>query len=102
MLRSAARGGVVRRSVANSKLKQSFDALSANGWVARAGDQELWRMATEGAALDRMSKWIPGLDGKRALEGRATVYVCERGRCELPTSDPDVFAGLLLTASTGV
>jgi len=35
---------------------------------------------------------VPWLEGKRALGGKATAYVCERGRCELPTSDPAVFA----------
>lgn len=35
---------------------------------------------------------VPWLEGKRALGGKATAYVCERGRCELPTSSPAVFA----------
>ena len=51
-LGSAARGGVVRRSVANSKLKQSFDVLAAHGWVARAGDQELWRISLRVRGID--------------------------------------------------
>jgi len=34
---------------------------------------------------------VPWLEGKRALEGTATAYVCERGRCDLPTSSPRVF-----------
>lgn len=34
---------------------------------------------------------LPILEGKRALSGRTTAYVCERGRCELPTSDPATF-----------
>ncbi|MBW2375414.1 MAG: hypothetical protein JRF55_05380 [Deltaproteobacteria bacterium] len=25
------------------------------------------------------------------MGGKATAYVCERGRCELPTSNPSVF-----------
>jgi uncharacterized protein YyaL (SSP411 family) len=32
------------------------------------------------------------VDGKRAIGGRATAYVCERGRCELPTGDVRAFA----------
>ncbi len=28
------------------------------------------------------------LEGKAVLEGNATAYVCERGRCQLPTSNP--------------
>ena len=35
---------------------------------------------------------VPWLEGKRAIQDRATAYVCERGRCELPTSNPAVFA----------
>jgi uncharacterized protein YyaL (SSP411 family) len=34
---------------------------------------------------------VPWLEGKRAMGGKATAYVCERGRCELPTSNPSVF-----------
>ncbi len=34
---------------------------------------------------------VPWLEGKRALEGKPTAYVCERGRCDLPTSSPPVF-----------
>ncbi|MGB8329624.1 MAG: thioredoxin domain-containing protein [Polyangiales bacterium] len=35
--------------------------------------------------------WIPWLEGKAALQGRSTAFVCERGRCELPTSSPAAF-----------
>ncbi|MBW2463358.1 MAG: thioredoxin domain-containing protein, partial [Deltaproteobacteria bacterium] len=44
---------------------------------------------TEAQALAQVGL-IPLLEGKVALEGAATAYVCERGRCELPTSDPNV------------
>jgi hypothetical protein len=33
---------------------------------------------------------LPWLADKRALDGRSTAYVCTRGACELPTSDPAV------------
>jgi len=33
---------------------------------------------------------VPLLAEKRALDGRSTAYVCERGVCALPTHDPDV------------
>lgn len=33
---------------------------------------------------------MPWLADKRALGGRSTAYVCTRGACELPTSDPAV------------
>ena len=38
------------------------------------------------------SKRIPLLTAKVARDGQATAYVCEKGVCELPTSDPNVFA----------
>jgi uncharacterized protein YyaL (SSP411 family) len=34
---------------------------------------------------------VPWLEGKRSMRGRSTAYVCERGRCDLPTSNPAVF-----------
>ena len=34
---------------------------------------------------------IPWLEAKRAMGGKSTAYVCERGRCELPTPNPAVF-----------
>ncbi len=37
----------------------------------------------------------PVLDGKRALNGLATAYVCRDGACSLPTTDPAVFAAQL-------
>ncbi len=52
-------------------------------------------VATEGAALDSLAKLVPALEGKLALKGRPTAYVCERGRCELPTADPRVFGDQL-------
>ena len=48
--------------------------------------------AGPGAAL-RAS--FPALEGKRARRGRATAYVCERGRCQAPTSDPAVLRSQL-------
>ncbi len=46
----------------------------------------------EGDALARMTQLMPMLEGKAALHGTATAFVCEQGHCELPTSEPDVFA----------
>jgi hypothetical protein len=34
---------------------------------------------------------VPWLEGKRAMGGKSTAYVCERGRCDLPTPNPAVF-----------
>ena len=48
-------------------------------------------VAVEGADLERQARTIAPLRGKRALKGRTTVYVCERGVCRLPASDPESF-----------
>ena len=34
---------------------------------------------------------VPWLEAKRAMGGKSTAYVCERGRCDLPTPSPGVF-----------
>jgi uncharacterized protein YyaL (SSP411 family) len=46
---------------------------------------------TDSDAVKQQSA-VPWLEGKRAASGKPTAYVCERGRCELPTSSPVVFA----------
>ncbi len=38
---------------------------------------------------------VPFAEGKVTQGGKPTAYVCERGRCELPTADPAVFAAQL-------
>jgi hypothetical protein len=45
----------------------------------------------EGDGIAALAAVATFVEGKRALRGRATAYVCERGRCELPTTDPRVF-----------
>jgi hypothetical protein len=49
-------------------------------------------VATEGEDLAAQSQLVPLLKGKVSRKGQATAYVCERGVCRLPTTDPDVFA----------
>ncbi len=44
------------------------------------------------AAASAHQRVVPWLEGKRTLRGKPTAYVCERGRCDLPTSNPSVFA----------
>ena len=46
----------------------------------------------EGETIAGLSEIATFVEGKRAAGGRATAYVCERGRCELPTGDLRVFA----------
>ncbi len=41
---------------------------------------------------ERVAHLVPLVEGKVAQGGRPTAYVCERRRCELPTTDPTVFA----------
>ena len=52
-------------------------------------------VTNEGAELARRARLVPLLEGKHALRGEVTAFVCERGRCELPTSDPAVFESQL-------
>jgi uncharacterized protein YyaL (SSP411 family) len=54
--------------------------------------------SAEGEGLDALAAVAPFVAEKRALRGRPTAYVCERGRCELPTSDPIVLARQLARA----
>jgi uncharacterized protein YyaL (SSP411 family) len=46
--------------------------------------------SAEGDALSALATLAPIVEGKRALRGRSTAYVCLRGHCQLPTSDPTV------------
>jgi hypothetical protein len=45
---------------------------------------------TDSEAAEQQAQ-VPWLEGKRAMGGKSTAYVCERGRCDLPTSKPSVF-----------
>ncbi len=49
-------------------------------------------VVTEGQELAAQAKLIPLLQGKVAQGGKTTAYVCEKGVCQLPTTDPAVFA----------
>ncbi len=46
----------------------------------------------------RDSSIVPLLAGRRALEGRATAYVCRAGTCERPVTDPGDLEAQLATA----
>jgi uncharacterized protein YyaL (SSP411 family) len=52
----------------------------------------------EGESLDALAAVTPLVSEKRALGGRSTAYVCERGRCELPTAAPALLARQLAHA----
>ena len=49
-------------------------------------------VAVEGRDLAAQGELVALLQGKVAQGGKATAYVCERGVCKLPTTDPDAFA----------
>jgi len=51
--------------------------------------------AASEADAPEVGKLIPFIADKTARDGRATAYVCVRGRCELPVQDADALATLL-------
>jgi uncharacterized protein YyaL (SSP411 family) len=52
-------------------------------------------IVADGEPLSRLAGLVPLVEGKQARDGRTTAYVCEHGVCALPTSDPEVMAGLV-------
>jgi uncharacterized protein YyaL (SSP411 family) len=52
-------------------------------------------VAAEGAPLAAQAAVVPLAEGKTALGGHATAYVCEQGVCALPTADAGVLAAQL-------
>jgi uncharacterized protein YyaL (SSP411 family) len=55
----------------------------------------IYVVASEGEDLAAQARLVPLLDGKTTRGGKATAYVCRGKVCQLPTSDPDVFAAQL-------
>jgi uncharacterized protein YyaL (SSP411 family) len=49
-------------------------------------------VVSEGAETNALAKTIPYVAQKTAQGGRSTAYVCERGICKKPTSNPEEFA----------
>jgi hypothetical protein len=48
-------------------------------------------VATEGPALGELARLSALVEGKVARKDGPMAYVCKRGVCDLPTSDPAVF-----------
>jgi uncharacterized protein YyaL (SSP411 family) len=48
--------------------------------------------------LPALARLAPFVGDKVAQNGRATAYVCVRGRCELPVTDPEALAAQLAAA----
>ena len=48
-------------------------------------------VTSEGEDIKRQEKIIPLVQGKKAIKGQTTAYVCKFGACELPTSNVDTF-----------
>jgi len=44
--------------------------------------------AADGAEIGALAELSPLVAGKTAIDGLAAAYVCERGACRLPTTDP--------------
>jgi uncharacterized protein YyaL (SSP411 family) len=64
---------------------------------ARFLPNRILTIVAEGEELERHARVVPLLDGKTARDGRATAYVCENRICDLPTTDPSVFATQIAT-----
>ena len=47
---------------------------------------------SEGAAIEELARVAPIAEGKGALGGKPTAYVCEKGLCQAPTGDPATLA----------
>ena len=95
---------LVALSRAAAKPKQIFLAGQREGADTRALLKEVHRrylphrvifLADAGRAHTRLASRIEVLDSFRAINGRATAYVCENYVCQLPTSDPAVLGELL-------
>ena len=64
---------------------------------ARFLPNRILAIVADGEERDRHAEVVPLLDGKTARDGQATAYVCENRICDLPTTDPAVFATQIAT-----
>ena len=52
-------------------------------------------VAVTEAQLPALVRLVPMLDGKKAIGGQPTAFVCERSQCKQPTSVPAELAAQL-------
>ena len=87
---------VTPRATPSDAGSASEPRAAAEPFLARLREQYLPNrvlvVVSEGDALAAIERIVPLVGSKIAQHGRATAYVCERRTCELPTTDPDVFA----------
>jgi uncharacterized protein YyaL (SSP411 family) len=57
-------------------------------------------VASIGEDLEAQKKLVPLFEGRTAIGGKVTAYVCEAQVCELPTTDPAVFAKQITSSRT--
>jgi uncharacterized protein YyaL (SSP411 family) len=55
---------------------------------------------SEGVNLQEASNVVPFVQGKFAMKGKTTAYVCEKGICDLPTTDHHIFAQQITAIET--
>ena len=84
-----ASGGAAAAEPLRAALRQAF---LPNAAIAGAAD---------GAGVAALAAIAPWMAGKLAQSGKATAYVCEHGHCELPATDPAVFAQQLAKPPRG-
>jgi uncharacterized protein YyaL (SSP411 family) len=75
----------------NGKADTTLTAVVGRTYVPN----RVFIQTTEGAELAQRANAMPFVAEKAAIGGRPTAFVCERGLCERPTSDPAVLASQL-------
>ena len=77
---------------AREEAEQFLNELSATFLPNR-----ILAIVAEGNELESHTALVPLLEGKVARGGKSTAYVCENRICDLPTTDPAVFATQIRT-----
>ncbi|NOY25757.1 MAG: thioredoxin domain-containing protein [Oligoflexia bacterium] len=65
------------------------------GVVRRSGLRNRVLVVASEGELASLAQTVPLVEGKTAISGQATAYVCEQGVCQRPTTDLAVFKKLL-------